>query len=307
MPIVDENRLKGNYGASVVMARLSGECLVRPVAADTDVGVDLYCETVIEGQPFLHFWLQIKAGGQCEQDATGNTAKCRFSAAQLAYWARQPVPVFAALVPTDWPTQGEPCVYVIDLTSQILFGVVSGSGASLTLSSDHIWRAGDQKSIREFLAETVPVATARLQISKGVVADIPTLTPQYVRTRPLVPVLQFKESILAQLRVTAATSILFMFAPGTKVIDKSPGFRRLLANIVEQFGDDQHWENFMSRALSSHADENYEGALIMYKKARECIQADGIVRDNAMWKEKVREIQVLEKKAHCKEKIVETG
>ena len=62
MPAVTENRLKGNYGASLVMSRLSGECLVRPVAAETDVGVDLYCETVAEGRPFLHFWLQVKAG-----------------------------------------------------------------------------------------------------------------------------------------------------------------------------------------------------------------------------------------------------
>lgn len=46
MPTVDENRLKGNYGAAYVSARLSSECLVRPVAAETGVGVDLYCETV---------------------------------------------------------------------------------------------------------------------------------------------------------------------------------------------------------------------------------------------------------------------
>jgi len=45
MPIADTNRLKGNYGAAYVSARLSSECLVRPVAAETDVGVDLYCET----------------------------------------------------------------------------------------------------------------------------------------------------------------------------------------------------------------------------------------------------------------------
>jgi hypothetical protein len=35
---VAESRLKGNYGAATVMARLSAECLVRPVAVDTDIG-----------------------------------------------------------------------------------------------------------------------------------------------------------------------------------------------------------------------------------------------------------------------------
>lgn len=132
MPIVPESRLKGNYGASVVMARLSGECLVRPVAVDTDVGVDLYCETVAGSQPFLHFWLQVKAGGQCERDATGNEASCRFSSDQLEYWARQPVPVFAALVPTDCPSRSEPDVYIVDVTTQILFGEFLPSQASFT-------------------------------------------------------------------------------------------------------------------------------------------------------------------------------
>jgi hypothetical protein len=42
VPAVTENRLKGNCGAALVMSRLSGECLARPVAAETDVGVDLY-------------------------------------------------------------------------------------------------------------------------------------------------------------------------------------------------------------------------------------------------------------------------
>jgi hypothetical protein len=55
MPTVDTNRLKGNFGAAFVSACLSSERLVRPVAAETDVGIDLYCETIENGSPFLHF------------------------------------------------------------------------------------------------------------------------------------------------------------------------------------------------------------------------------------------------------------
>ena len=113
MPIVTENRLKGNYGAALVMSRLSGECLVRPVAADTDVGVDLYCETVAEGRPFLHFWLQVKAGDQCKRDASSNAASCSFELDHLKYWTQQPVPVFAALVPAEWPVLCEPDIYIV--------------------------------------------------------------------------------------------------------------------------------------------------------------------------------------------------
>ena len=128
MPAVTENRLKGNYGTSLVMSRLSGECLVRPVAADTDVGVDLYCETVAESgpahrRPFLHFWLQVKTGEQCKVDSHGKTASCSLKLDHLDYYREQPVPVFAALVPTTkWPVRTEPDVYIVDITTQILAG-----------------------------------------------------------------------------------------------------------------------------------------------------------------------------------------
>ena len=86
MPAIIPNRLKGNYGAALVSSRLSGECLVRPVAADTDVGIDLYCETVAEGHPFLHFWLQVKAGDQCNVDPSCRSA--RWGCPTLAFLAR---------------------------------------------------------------------------------------------------------------------------------------------------------------------------------------------------------------------------
>jgi hypothetical protein len=61
MTSVDENRLRGNYAQAVVSSWLSRACLVRPVAEGTDIGIDLYCESVLEGQPYLHFWVQVKA------------------------------------------------------------------------------------------------------------------------------------------------------------------------------------------------------------------------------------------------------
>jgi len=70
-----------------------------------------------------------------------------------------------------------------------------------------------------------------------------------------------------------------------------------LAQIVEQFGDDPYWENFFSRAISSHADGEYSDAVPVYEKARQCIQADPNVRDEASWQETVRLIETLEEQA----------
>ena len=296
MPAVTENRLKGNYGAALVMSRLSGECLVRPVAAETDVGVDLYCETVAEGRPFLHFWLQVKAGDQCKRDPSTNTASCAFELDHLDYWGRQPVPVFAALVPSGWPVLREPDIYIIDLTTQILTKGFPAAQRTVTLWSDYGWPAGVRGSVVEFLAQVVPDTTARLQVSKGVIGASPTPTPQYVRTMPHVPVLRFKDVILYQLRTTAANAILFSLGDMGPTAEGA-AFRRLLARIVAQFDDEPHWENFFSRALSSHLDEDYPDAIVLYEKARQSIQNDPNVRNEATWQEQIPVIERLEQNA----------
>ncbi len=290
------------------MARLSAECLVRPVAVDTDVGVDLYCETVVEGRPFLHFWIQVKAGDQCEVRNGSATASCSFRVDHLAYWFRQPVPVFAALVPTAWPVSGEPAVYIVDITSQLLTTGLPAGQSEFTLASDYRWAAGAPAPVREFLADVVPQTTARLQVSKGIVAASPTPVPMYATTTPFVPVTRFMREIQNQIRTTAARSILFALSgaadqPFSEVI----AFCRLLAGVVERFGDDPQWENFMARALASHADGHYDDALRMYEKAHNCIDADHHVRDEAPWQLTLRWIERLQVRARGGSALHEAG
>ena len=299
MPAVTGNRLKGNYGAALVMSRLSGECLVRPVAADTDVGLDLYCETVAENRPFLHFWLQVRAGNQCRVDVDGSSASCRFTVDHLEYWFRQPVPVFAALVPTEWPVRQEPDIYIIDITTSLLMGLPAQAQETVTLDSQYCWPAGNLVSVQQFLELVVPETTARLEVSKGVIAAAPTSVPQYVQRRPYVPVRRFKQKILDQLRVTAALGILFSFGEDGPTSEDLE-FRRLLSRIVGQFDNDCHWETFFSRALSSHADGDYSNAVAMYDRARQSIQGDPNVRDEPLWQERVQVIERLKGRAVCK-------
>ena len=290
------------------MARLSAECLVRPVAVDTDVGVDLYCETVAEGRPFLHFWIQVRAGDQCKVRSDSATASCSFQLDHLAYWLRQPVPVFSALVPTAWSVSGEPAIYIVDVTTQLLVTGLPVGQRELTLASDYRWAPGSAEAVRAFLADVVPQTTARLQVSRGVVSASPTPTPTYVKITPFVPVTRFMSQIEHQLRTTAANSILFALSkaaapPPAEVLV----FCRLLAGVVERFGDDPHWENFMARALTSHADEDYEGALAMYDKAHSCIEADHHVRDDPPWQLNLRWIQRLQACARERRPLHEAG
>ena len=299
---VDDKRLKGNAGALYVSALLSNDCLVRPVAADTDIGLDLYCESVQKEEPFLHFWMQVKAGRQCRVLADGSGASCSLDVKDLDYWWRQPVPVFAAMVPSDSPYTSNTPVYVVDITRQLLDGRPSHAQKTLTLRSDYVWRPGEPKDVKEFLHNVVPVSVARLWCRDGVMTKIPTLQPLYENRTPLVPVSKYADKIQTQLRRTAATSLLFLHR--LNELNKNQEFRRRLARIVEQFDDDPHWENFMSRALSHHADEEFDNAARMYERAIQVIKNDQRVRDKPEWKSYVDEIEQLKRKAEAKEPVV---
>ena len=142
MPIVDKNRLKGNHGASLVASWLGRKCLVRPVAADTDVGIDLFCETVDQRsrQPCLHFWVQVRSGKQVA--VKDGKAKCKFANDHILYWARQPVPVYAFLIPEGTSGLDISCVYMI---SVVRYAAINGlppsaTGESTLESAIHVIR-----------------------------------------------------------------------------------------------------------------------------------------------------------------------
>ena len=200
----------------------------------------------------------------------------------------------------DWPVAENPIVYVIDVTSRLLAGV-PGDTDSLTLESNYIWRPGIREDVKQFLAEAVPTSAARLRCRNGVVGSIPTLRPKYEYQTPLVPVTRFKVPILHQIRTTAALSILFLRSLGE--LNSDPSFRRILASIIDQFGDDPHWENFMARALSYHADERFPLAVDFYNKAKQCIENDSNVSHLQSWQERVKDIERLRDKALRKEGV----
>lgn len=273
MPKVDVARLTGNYGSTLVAKRLSSECLVRPVAADTDVGVDLYCESLDDGEPFLHFWMQVKAGAvQVQENSDRTKAKCRFKRDHLLYWSRQPVPVFAAMVPVSWPVADEPNIYIADITSRTIMEDPPPQD-SVTIESDFVWIPGNQEGVREFLNRFVPMSEARLLCREGVVAPVKTLRSQYTRAVPLVPAARYQGKILEQLRQTAAMSILSMWQLG-QLGDETSVSRHRLRDVLAQFHDDGHWENFMAIGISAHVDREWVLAEENYTKAIVAVEGD---------------------------------
>ena len=302
MSIVDSNRLNGNYAASLVTLRLSSECLVRPVAADTDIGVDLYCETVMDEKPFLHFWLQVKSGQKCIVSKDAKSASYSFHQKHLDYWERQPVPVFAALVHQEWPVKKEPMVYIVDITSKLIQGVTYNKSNKVKLQSDYIWHPRDQRDVISFLYNAVPAATARLQCMGGVVAPQQTNIPKYEISIPVVPVTRYSPIILDQIRRTATSSILFL-PQLNGLVEEFAFFRKTLSSVVEQFGDDPHYENFYARAISYHTDKEFEKAVEFYNRAIKSIRDDKKISLVNWWKKRLKEIERLCEKAKKHETI----
>ena len=56
---ITPNQLKGNWGEDYTASNLAdNNVFVRCVTQGRDTGIDLYCETIKEGEPFLHFWIR---------------------------------------------------------------------------------------------------------------------------------------------------------------------------------------------------------------------------------------------------------
>jgi len=245
MPTVDRQRLIGNAAAAKVANLLSASCLVRPVAADTDVGVDLYCETVDVDEPFLHFWVQVKGGKQCRVLKDGATASCAFSLKHLRYWLRQPVPVFAALVPEDGPSGS---IFVVNVTRQLVEAGLKDPQQQQTLRSDLL--VSTSTDTGTWLDELVPATTALMSCRSGVVSSFPYLRPRYFKEMPTAPVDLYSGEVLRQLRTTAAWSLMFMHRRGVLGRAELAEFRDRLRAVLSQFPDDRHWENF-ARGLTA--------------------------------------------------------
>lgn len=289
MPAVDENRLKGNWGAFHVAGRMAGLCLVRPVAGDTDVGVDLFCETVEGKEPFLHFWMQVKTGDQCSVDSKG-VVSCYFDKSHLEYWQRQPVPVYAALVPGSPGDGQDPHIHIVDVTALLLESGIKVDQAGQTLAAQYRWPAGDFNAVRAFLNLQVPTTTALLRVREGVLAPTPTVEASYFNAVPLHPIGRFHDSILTQVRRTAAFSVLSLKVSGEWGEETAP-FRRQLVTILEQFDDDLHWETHGARAFSYHLDLQFEPATEQYHRALDIIETDPRTDGEPQWEYRVLQLQ----------------
>lgn len=178
--VVDTNRLKGNHAQAIVSSWLSRMCLVRPVAEGTDIGVDLYCESVLEDQPFLHFWVQVKAipSTNIKTIDGKKEASYRFYRKHLEYWDRQPIPVYAFLVPMDrWPPSRPEKIYGVRITEKLVREGLPKVGSVTYRTSESFEAESLDADLQQFITKIVPWDTSVMLLKRGIVAPLPKTEP----------------------------------------------------------------------------------------------------------------------------------
>ena len=295
MPIVDQNRLIGNEGVAVVATVLSPKCLVRPVSADTDVGIDLYCETLeqiteAERRPFLHFWVQVKAGLQCRVLGNGEQASCSFDRDHLDLWMRQPVPVCAALVPPE-EEHTQRSIYIVDLTNHLIDHGLPDTGERTIRSVLRI-QTDDEAALAELVDGWVPYTTSRVRSAQiGAIIPLPTYHPRYSKQVPYIPFRRYGDQVYSQVRVTASLAVLNMYNDRLLIADHQTRWEQF-AHISAEL-DNEHWESHMAQGLALHASGRYDEAAAKYEDARQSILNDKTVANDPDWQPRFQFIDEL--------------
>lgn len=295
VPQVDTNRLKGNYAQAVVAEWLSRSCLVRPVAEGTDIGVDLYCEAVVEQSPYLHFWAQVKTippSALTTKEDGSAVASFSFETRHLRYWERQPIPVYAFLVPLDtWPPSSPDRVFGVRITEYIVRNGIPASG-SVTLHTGDCFEASRVDSdISQFLLEIVPWDTSALLLRHGIVAPIPEFQAAPEARFPTGIGFQYLDKVLNTIRDASVHGLYHALLAEQYQPAQRP-IRDRFESIAKLFESEMHNYGLSMLVRAAHNDGEIDAAKAYISSAIARLEHDPDLTENEK-SERISKIRVL--------------
>ena len=281
MPSVDVNRLKGNYAQALASTWLSRMCLVRPVAEGTDIGIDLYCESIVDGVPYLHFWVQVKAipSSSIRKEGEERTARYSFDRRHLEYWGRQPIPVYAFLVPVDsWPPIVPDAIFGVRVTEELVKQGLPTTNSITYHAKDSFGRDTLDDDLRQFVTGIVPWDTSVLLLKRGIVAPLPGHPDRY----PSGIGHQYLPNILASIREASVFGLTYSSAryEGEQLSSLRNRLRRHFEEIASTFRDGMHYWGLSALAWSASADGRFETAQDYLQLARTKITNDTSLQES---------------------------
>ena len=282
MTTVDTNRLRGNYAQAVASAWLSRGCLVRPVSEGTDIGIDLYCEAVLEGSPYLHFWVQVKSIAVATVGVQGGkpTATYSFDRKHLEYWDRQPIPVYAFLVPLGtWPPTEPDSIFGVRITERLVKEGLPSAASVSYRTSDSFDRETVDEDIRQFVTKVVPWDTSALLLKRGIVAPLPKARKEPSDEQfPTGIGFQYLPRVLTTMR-DAAVHGLYHSLLAEHYDPSWQETRKRFHGAAEYFEKDMHKYGLSMLVRSAHADGDIEKAKGYVHRALERIAIDSTLSE----------------------------
>jgi hypothetical protein len=294
MSIVDVNRLKGNQAEAIVSAWLSATCLVRPVSGGTDVGIDLYCESILGTSPFLHFWVQVKAipAASIVTEGGKQSASFRFDRKHLEYWDRQPIPVYALLVPFDgWPSPPPATIFGIRITENLVRYGIPDSATTVYRTVDGFAAASLESDLHDFVNSIVPWDTAALLLKRGIVAPIPKREPSQDEAFAMQIGFQYLPLVLKTIR-DASVHGLYHALLGERHQQSLRSGRGRFQLLAEVFEDEMHDFGLSMLVRAAHTDGDVVRAKGYIERALSRIAADDRVEPAARL-ERIAKLTIL--------------
>jgi hypothetical protein len=275
--------LAADYYVATLMAE--NGCLVRIVTEDSTTGTSLHCETDINSrgkrEPFRHFWIHVRTGDRVSVIDPGKQASCLFNVRELEYWARQPVPVYAFLIP-DYASGAVPrAIYYVNLSrhlSDIQFPVDKGR---VTLRSDGVIRPDLRNEFRAFLKNMEPYRESPAYSTDNGEELAPHLLELYVLEPSADSGDRHWWEACEDLRRTAAMAMpgLVEALPQCQVEEAREFLgilRSRLVPVVRLFADagDQHWETHYALGVDASDKGDSKRAAAHFEKAESFVTLD---------------------------------
>lgn len=309
--VMTDSQLKGNWAEQYISARLAEKgCLVRHVPQGHDIGIDLYCETIEENTPFLHFWCQIKASEKWK----GEEKRISFLAkkGEREYWIKQPVPVFVFLVPDLRD----------ELDRKFIPFYICRTDLSIDKTKIDSWKKIEStRDLSDFLRNSLPVLNFLWDLKEGKVSHIKTVKDEYTGFFPSFITQFFEDRLLYSLRSTLwrlSHDIMFPTEASLENFKKciaDDNERRIRSaepyvkayQIITEIQNysSGHYETPCITGLFSELKGELERALSYYEQALSIIERDKrIDTSQGPWRNAKEEIQQhierIQKKMSCK-------
>ncbi len=279
---VGTGQMIGSRGEMFVGFLLSSFCLVRPVANGTDVGVDLYCEALIDGVPHSHFWVQIKT------QMTKLPKRKTFEVRDLEYWSRQPIPVFIFLVSGEKMDFNNFQINIINLSEKFIAEPYIDPINTLKKSLSTDLTISSHNELKSFIFDEVPKTIARLYVRDGVIFHTRrTVHEEYIKTYDFKDIHKYARPIMKNIGRMSALLIRDIINQRLKDDDLNRQ-RKQLERILETYWDWGNSDFHFTLGLSKITDKDFAGAIPCFQRALANVDSDKRLKlENATYSRKI--------------------